>query len=138
MVRTAPLKKDKVTQGSQVILPAYPVLFLMVAGAFLFQSDSRTQGDAFNIARMVTSIQTWGIIFAVVGAFEVFSMMLHKRISMIWALVVGAGLSGFWASLIFTAAVRSDSVSWTSGMYISFVVVAHIASVRSLARDSVL
>lgn len=45
MARHAPLKKDKVTQGSQVILPAYPILFLIIAGAFIFQSDSRTQNS---------------------------------------------------------------------------------------------
>lgn len=125
------------TQGTQVILPAYPILFLMVAGAFIFQSDLRTQGEAFMVARLLTGIQTWGWIFAVVGAAEVFCLMAHKRVTMIWLLVIGTGLSGFWSCLIFAASFLNDSVSWTSGMWVMFVAVAHIASVRSLARDDV-
>lgn len=137
MVREAPLAKDKVTQGSQVILPAYPILFLVIAGFFLFQNESRTEGDAFEVALMVLSIRGWGVVFLVIGAFEVSCLFSHRRLPFMWSLVVGTGMCAFWAILLFASATRNDSVSWTSGVWVLFAAVAHIASVRSLARDDV-
>lgn len=137
VMRDAPLTRGHVTQGSEIILPAYPTLFLVIAGFFLFQDDSRTQGAAFEIALMVTSIKGWGVLFLVMGAVEVSGLMSHKRKMFMWMLVFGAGLCAFWATLIFTAAARNDMVSWTSGVWVLFAAVAHIASVRSLARDDV-
>jgi hypothetical protein len=137
MTRTAPLAKDKVTQGSQVILPAYPILFLLIAGFFLFQNESRTQGDAFAVALMVLSIKGWGLVFLTIGAVEVSCLFSHRRIMFMWSLVLGAGMCTFWSILLFASATRNDSVSWTSGVWVLFAAVAHIASVRSLARDDV-
>lgn len=137
MPRNAPLAKEKVTQGSQVILPAYPILFLLIAGFFLFQNESRTQGDAFEVALMITSIKGWGYMFLALGTVEVFALFRHRRGAFMWSLVGGSGMCAFWSVLLFASATRNDSVSWTSGVWVMFAAVAHIASVRSLARDDV-
>lgn len=137
MVGSSPLTRSSVTQGSQVILPAYPILFLVIAGFFLFQDASRTSGAAFEVALMLTPVKGWAIIFLVVGAVEVFCLMGHKRRTFMWSLVAGTGLCTFWAILLFAAAGRNETVSWTSGVWVLFAAVAHIASVRSLARDDV-
>lgn len=143
MTRSDPLRKTTVTEGSQVILPAYPILLLLVAGFLLFQSPSRTSGESWEVAKVVLQwspwgpIQTWGAVFAIIGALEVFGLVWHRRVMFMRLLVAGAALSGFWGTLFLAAAAQSEHVSWTSGLWVWFVAVAHIASVRSLARDRV-
>ena len=137
MPRNTPLKKNTVTQGSQVILPAYPILFLLIAGFLLFQDPSRTQGESFEVALMIVSIGGWGLVFLLIGAVQVFCLMGHRRKTFMWSLVARTGMCAFWAILLFASATRNHSVSWTSGVWVMFVAVAHIASVRSLSRDDV-
>jgi hypothetical protein len=143
MPHTTPLRRDSVTEGSLVILPAYPILMLLVAGFLLFQSPSRTSGESWEIARMVLDwgpwdpIQAWGAVFMLIGAAEVFALFWHRRRIMMQMLITGAALSGFWGTLFLASAAQSEYVSWTSGLWVWFVAVAHIASVRSLARDNV-
>lgn len=143
MSNAAPLRRDSVTEGSLVILPAYPILLLLVAGFLLFQSPSRTSGESWEIARLVLDwgpwdpIQAWGVVFMAIGGAEVFALFWHRRRVMIQMLILGAALSGFWGTLFLAAAAQSEQVSWTSGLWVWFVSVAHIASVRSLARDNV-
>ncbi len=133
----APLAKQHVTSGSQIILPAYPILFLVIAGFFLFQDEARTRGPAFEIALLVAPIHLWGALFLVIGTVEVFSFMSRRRGAFMGALVSGSGLCAFWSVLLFASATQNDDVSWTDGALVLFVAVAQIASVRSLARDDV-
>ena len=42
MPYTKPLDKQHVTQGSQIILPAYPILFLVLGGAIIALAIERT------------------------------------------------------------------------------------------------
>ena len=143
MLMSKPLRRTNVTEGSRIILPAYPILLLLVAGFLLFQSPTRTSGESWDVARLVLGwapwdpIHAWGAVFLLVGALEVFALVWHRRRMFTRLLVVGSALSGFWGSLFLAAAQQSEQVSWTSGLWVWFVAVAHIASIRSLARDDV-
>ena len=131
------LNRGAVTQGSLIILPAYPALFGGLGLFLLLQDPRRTSFAAYEPAKEIISIQSWGAIFLVIAILELFGLVLKNRAVFKAALTVGAGVSGFWAALLLSSALYDPGVSWTGGIWIVFVAIAHIASVRSLARDHV-
>lgn len=132
-----PLVRSTVTQGSIVIIPAYPCLFLSAGLLLLVQAPTRTSGEVFLVAADLMSIRTWGVLFVAVGVVEVFGLAFANRRVVIGGLIVGAGVSAFWGLLLIMGAVDNQFASFTSGLWVMFVALAHIASTRSLSRDIV-
>jgi hypothetical protein len=127
-----------VTHGSQVILPFYPLSALAIGLLFILQPASRTSSGAFETAKEVMSIPTWGLVFILVGLLEIMAFAVGRTVMFQWGLIIGAGLATFWAVLIFLSALDNPNVTFTGCVWIMFVAVAHIASTRSLAKDVVL
>jgi hypothetical protein len=131
------LRLTNVTAGSQVILPAYPGLAVLVGLLFVYQSPLRTQGPAFEMATRVMSTPHWGFAFVLLGVFEVACFYSHRSGWFRWSLIIGAGLCGFWATLLCWSAFVDEHVSWTSCVWVFFAGLAHVASARSVSRDVV-
>lgn len=140
---TQPLRGRFVTEGSVLILPAYPLAFLTVGLIFRFQSPERSSSPAFGSAKFIMGwtgnpIHAWGLVFVALALCETVAALLELRRVFTWCLVGGSGLCGFWATLLFTSAGTSHVVSYSGGVWIMLVAWAQIASVRSLTRDTVI
>lgn len=132
-----PLTWRTVTQGSQVILPAYPGMTCALGLFFLIQASSRTSSPAFDPAKSLMSIHMWGTLFLALGLFEVLCFIIGNRMWLRWALVAGCGLCGFWAVLLLKAAHDDVNVSYTGFVWVFFAGLAHLASARSVVKDVV-
>jgi hypothetical protein len=132
------------TAASRITTPTYPVIYITIGLLFLTQAPSRTSSDAFDVARMVFDITTWGLAFLIIGLVEAVALafMTGPQIPTaaraarvyVWALVIGSGLAAFWTTVMFAAALRSDAVSFTSAVWLAGITVFHIASARSLSQ----
>jgi hypothetical protein len=128
------LTRSEVTVASRVMLPLYPALYLSVGLAFMFQSEERTSGDAFDVARLLLPVLGWGVVFVTVAVVEVIALLTHNRAAYLWALIPGSGLAAFWSVVIFSSTLDSEVVSYSACMWVAGMSVAQMASARSLAR----
>lgn len=133
----ARMRYDRVTAGSQIMFPTYPGLAITVGLLFILQDPRRTSGGAFEVAKDLMSIPTWGITFLVLGVVQALGLSLGNASVFRWTLVVGSGLCAFWGALILKSAYDNIWVSYTSGLWVIVVGVAHFASARSVSRDQV-
>lgn len=130
------MKWDRLTFASRIMLPAYPLVYATIGAAFLAQAPSRTSTDAFDAAVALAPIPVWGVLFLAVAAAEAVAMLLVDRPRLyIGALVVGAGIAGFWAATITWSAWNSATVSWSTPPWIFLAAAAHAASARSISLD---
>lgn len=128
---------SSVTKGMQVALPAYPGLVIAVGLLFLLQSPERTTNESYVYAKQVMSIPHWGLLFLTLGVFKVSAFIANNGTWLRWCLICGAGLSGFWSGLLFWSAYNIPTVSYTGGVWVMFAAILHIASARSLTKDTV-
>lgn len=131
------MRYDRVAKGSQIMFPTYPGLAIAVGLLFILQDPRRTSGGAFAVAKDLMPISTWGILFLVLGTVQVLALTLGNASVFRWTLVAGAGLCGFWGALILKSAYDNIWVSYTSGLWVIVVGIAHFASARSVSRDQV-
>lgn len=129
--------RREVTAGSRLILPAYPLLAVALGLLFIFQSPSRTSGAAYDVAKQVLPICWWGVLFLALGLLKAVAWVTGSRAMFMACLTIGAGLCGFWAVLVAAAAYASDTASYTSALWVLFVTLAHLASIKSLTTDRV-
>lgn len=132
------LAKSTVTQGSRVVIPLYPALFILVGLINIFQSAERTSGPAYAAAKALMPIQWWGMLFLAIGAAEALCWLNEQRRPFMDLLVLGSGLCAFWGMLFFIAAADDGHVSWSGPVWLFFASGCHVASTRSLARDLIL
>lgn len=138
-----PLRRETVTEGSVLILPVYPASFTLIGLTLLLQDDARSSSPAFLAAKWIMSwthdpIHTWGFLFLGLALLEWGAMFAQQRTLFMWLLVVGCGYATCWAALLLSSAFIDPFVSFTGAVWVGVVALAHIASVRSLARDVVL
>lgn len=143
MPHNQPLNAHTVTQGSVLVLRAYPAAFTLVGLVLLVQSPPRTSSAAFDSARWVLSwtpapIRSWALVFLAIGVAEAMAWWLERRSLFKWLLVAGAGVCGFWSTLLLCSAATDPFVSFTGAIWVGLAAVCHMASIRSLARDVVL
>lgn len=133
-----PLNRRTVTEGSIMVLPAYPIVFYWSGLFLLFQGASRTSSPAFDAAKWVFPIHTWAVVFLTIAAFETWALLTHRRVAFKYLLVAGCSVTCFWLGLILCSAFASSVVSFAGVGWIGGWAWAHIASIRSLTRDVVI
>ncbi len=127
------LWRSTVTHASRVMLPTYPLVYALVGMTFVLQSPLRTGSPTYDIARDLMPITSWGYLFTFVAIVETAALLLHERGIYLGTLIFGAGLTTFWAMLIFWAACTNPTVSFSASYWLFGMAVAHAASARSLA-----
>jgi hypothetical protein len=155
MPEREPLTKNTVTEGSVVVLPAYPALFIVIGCAFLLQAGSRTSGHAFDTPKFLMAwtdapMRAWGVLFLLVGVPELLVLLTGllpnwlllsaphwQRRAFKYLLVVGTGMCGFWLGLLLYSALTDPFVSFIGATLFGFAAWCHVASIRSLTRDLV-
>ena len=65
-----PWIRATMTAASRITTPTYPALYTAAGLLFIFQAPSRTSSEAFDVARMLFEIPTWGCLFLAVGLLE--------------------------------------------------------------------
>ena len=134
-----PLYPHTVTAASRIMLPGYVVLYTLIGLAFLLQKPQRTESPHFDIPRMLTggTMEPWGVAFLAMAAVLAFGMFTHDRRLAQYTLVAGAGMAGFWGSLLIYEGFTHDDVSFSSGIWVLSWVACFCASVASLGRNEV-
>lgn len=128
-----PLVLSSVTSASRIMLPWYVIMYAILGLLFILQDPERTSGIAFQPARAMWSITTWGVLFLVIATIEGVALVIHKRNTYLIGLVLGAGMAAFWGFLLVSAGIKSPEVSFTSAVWVIGWVAAHAASARSVA-----
>ena len=100
------LTRDNVTVASRIMLPAYVAAFAGVGLLFVFQAASRTSSTIFEVPKLLLPIQMWGLLFLAVSVSEVLALVLNRRRLFLRCLIVGSGLTTFWAVVIGSSAVQ--------------------------------
>lgn len=137
-----PLKVSAVTQGSRLMIWAYPSLLTIIGLLFILQSASRLSSQAFTVGKAIMpfgwGMDGWGVVFCWIAAGMYVALLWSNRQLYIRLLIAAAGVVGFWCSLTFIAAVQSPTVSFTVPVWVGFPIVCLIATARSLRNDWVM
>jgi hypothetical protein len=127
-----PLTRANVTVASRLMLPTYPILSGLVGLNYLVATDRLLAAGVFyRVADQIVPLQVWGTVFLVVAAIQVIALVSRSRLGYEVGLTVMAGSMMTWALVGLAAAVRSGG-SYTATLWPAFVVVACVASFRSL------
>lgn len=146
MPEREPVVRETVTEGSVVVLPAYPTLFSLLGLAAM--PAGRTTAPAFDAPKYLLEwtghpMQGWGMLFLAFGLIQ-YTVLLaggrlpHQRRWVIRTLRFGTGLCGFWCGLFLYSALTDPVVSFFGAILMLFAAWCHVASIRSMARDLVL
>lgn len=130
------LERSNLTASSRTMVPAYPLLALGVAMAYIFGDPARTATPSFDVAREVMTIRSFGYIFLFVAALEILGMALKTELFYIVGLAIGLGVSFGWGLFFVGSIIFTDDASLVSPLLWSFVGLAHIATFRSLTKDN--
>lgn len=130
------LERSNLTASSRTMVPVYPLLALGVALAYIFGDPSRTSTPSFDVARDVMTIKSFGFIFLFVAVLEIAGMVLKTELFYVVGLAIGLGVCFGWAGLFIGSIIFTDSASLVSPMLWGFVGIAHVATFRSLTKDT--
>lgn len=134
-----PLTRNNITSASQVTLPLYALTALWFGLAYLLQDPRRTSTPAFAFIKEFAPLSTWAFMFLGLAAIKLAALITANRRLYILALCLGVGVWSVW-TLGFTFALVDhdgfvDGVSFNAPAPWLFIVVGHIASLRSLTKD---
>lgn len=98
------LVPENVTSASRTMLPSYPILALLFGFNYLTTETPHLVSASLTlkVTDRVMPLQVWGVLFLVVGAFQVVALIVGKRAVYEAALALMCGLTMFLA-LVFSA-----------------------------------
>lgn len=132
-----PLTRANVTVASRLMLPTYPLLAAGVGLNYLIASDRLLEAGVFyQVADRIVPLQVWGVVFLAVAVVMTAALVSRSRFGYELALALMAGAMSVWVAVGLLAAVRNGG-SYTGALWPGFVIVACIASFRSLNEREV-
>lgn len=138
-----PLSRATITYSSRVMLIAYPVFAFAVGVSYILGPPSRYESASFEVMRSILPMNYWGVMFVALSVIKVASLLTRRRRMMVLSLCVSCAICSCW-TFCFAASALLDIIKpgpSTSSLNLvwlwMFVTVAHVASLRSLTRDTV-
>lgn len=137
-IKGSPLKKDRVTVASRVMLPTYALAFLLLGLNYLITPVNRlSQSPGLKFADgEVMPIQLWGVLFLISGVLSTLALFIHRRDIFRFALYLGRIVLAIWVVIFLLAALFSDA-SPTAAIWPWIAMRACKASELSLRKEEV-
>lgn len=127
-----PLDRAHVTTASRIMLPTYPAFAGGLGINFLIRGHDLTRAGVFyDVADTMAPLEVWGLVFLAVAVVQVAALISHRRFVYQSGLALMVGVMSVWAVVGLMAAMLEVG-SYTAPLWPGFVVVACIASFRSL------
>lgn len=126
-----------------MMLWVYPTITLLYGLIYTLQSPERMQSGAFDQAKAIASMHTWGLIFTVVGALKIACILAapkdptkSRRRDVVYILMMclGGALYSTWGFLFLISSVSSPTASFASCLLPFGWAIAHLAMLATIVK----
>jgi hypothetical protein len=117
-----------------MMLWVYPLVTLLYGSLYMFQSPARLQSGAFELAKGLWPLRTWGLIFLCVAALKIACILVGTGRAYIAMMCLGAGLYTWWGVLFLGSAVTNHTASYTGCLLPFGWALAHMAMLATTVR----
>lgn len=129
----APLRRQNVTAASRIMVPTYALLALFFAIVYFFDPGGRaSRAPSLEAQRDIMALWKWGVVMGVLAFMKIVAIVVNHRLAFVYALSCGAIAWFFWGVAVCVSYTQNDAVTLMAPVLPWFVMVCHIATIRSL------
>lgn len=109
-----------------------------VGGCYLLLDPVRFSGPAFNAAKSMAPMPTWGVVSVVVAVLIVAALLERVRtgeaLHLSIAMVGGASYYAWWAFVLAVNAAQTPNASPTGAMFVAMAALGYLVGAIQIAR----
>lgn len=131
------------TPGTRMMLWVYPTITLLYGLIYSLQAPERMQSGAFDQAKAIASMHTWGLVFTAVGVLKIACILAapndpartRRRDSVyIVMMCLGGSLYSTWGFLFLLSTLESSTASFGSCLLPFGWAIAHLAMLATIVK----